>query len=638
MARKTSLIGVFWVFGVLSPGCGDSDTTPPADATDAETTEDTADVAPEDDAEAPEDAAEVEACVPTGPEVCDGLDNDCDGEVDEDFDLRNDDRNCGACGFICTVPGGDASCVNGLCEIEACTPGFLDLNGATFDGCEYECEATLEAESIEDGSCADEADNDCDGRVDDEDADCNACVPEFCDTLDNDCDGLTDEDFDLQSDPVHCGACGLDCPIRPHAVPACVRGECTFTCEAGWADADLVEANGCETRCTPSPTLDETACDGIDADCDGLVDEDYVPDFCGVGACRVPAVCWHGVEDCTPLEPVYDVDTVCDGIDQDCDGETDEEFVPAATCLGLCRDSATCVDGVETCGTPPAADDVFCDALDEDCDGETDEDYFHVPEFCGEGACVRPWTCVGGVEDCISDPASAEVCNGIDDDCDGATDNIADIAAACPPPAHVVATVCQPCGPGCGRCGIAPDGCEETFYDINGAYVDGCECQQEATEVPSASCPDLVRDLGDFSDDGSTMDIRGNIVPAGDVDWFRFRALDTDDTSCDEFHVIIEFTSNPGDAFRFDVHRSDRIDDCGRRDCEGESRWYDFYTDYHVGTGRTAVGECPCRPRNTSGYNTCDNQTQYYFVKVYRVDPTTTTCDSYTLRISNNSE
>jgi hypothetical protein len=46
------------------------------------------------------------------PEICDGLDNDCNGKVDDPFDLINDPRNCGACGIVCGATG---KCVSGKC-------------------------------------------------------------------------------------------------------------------------------------------------------------------------------------------------------------------------------------------------------------------------------------------------------------------------------------------------------------------------------------------------------------------------------------------------------------------------------------------------------------------------------------------
>jgi hypothetical protein len=73
-------------------------------------------------------------------EVCDGLDNDCDGEIDEDFDLRNDPRHCGACNRDCSLRGwpnvAEYGCFLGICFIAACEEGFLDLDHVASNGCE----------------------------------------------------------------------------------------------------------------------------------------------------------------------------------------------------------------------------------------------------------------------------------------------------------------------------------------------------------------------------------------------------------------------------------------------------------------------------------------------------------------------
>lgn len=50
-------------------------------------------------------------------EVCNGIDDDCDGQVDEDFNLDSDVNNCGACGAVCSFPHAITSCVAGVCEI-----------------------------------------------------------------------------------------------------------------------------------------------------------------------------------------------------------------------------------------------------------------------------------------------------------------------------------------------------------------------------------------------------------------------------------------------------------------------------------------------------------------------------------------
>lgn len=567
-----------------------------------------------------ETGEEDTVCVPT-EEQCNGIDDDCDGVIDNGFDLLNDSVNCGACGWVCELENATARCENGACWVESCEDGYFDVNGDPSDGCEYVCSIFATNEYRDDGTCSDGIDNDCDGRIDEDDPDCMECVPEFCDYIDNDCDGLIDEDFDLRSDPNHCGNCTTICPDYPRATGVCVMGSCYIICEAGYTNLDGIILNGCEAICNPDADPNESICDGIDNDCDGITDEDYVPYLCGTGACMVNSICWDGEESCVPTEPDFTEDTLCNNLDDDCDGMVDEEYIPSDACTGYCRTTATCVEGEEICGTP-MANDATCDGVDDDCDGVIDDDY--VPYTCGSGACTRQSTCIEGVENCNEGAPSEEICNGSDDNCDGSIDN-GPISTLCPTtPPHGTAE-CED-----GICVI--DTCDSGWYDIDNLYHTGCECQVESTEPSSTSCAG-AHNLGNVPDDTASISISGNIVPSGDSDWYRFNAVDSADISCDAFHVDIRFTSNPGNAFRIDVYSGSCSD---TSPCLNEQEYYDWYTDYRTGSGTTARGECPCTASPTVNNNICNDDTETFYIRVFKAAGATVTCNDYSIEISNS--
>ena len=408
------------------------------------------------------------------PERCNGADEDCDGEVDEDAAGAG-----GACsvGVGACRGAGVQRCVNsalqcdaervGQPSVEVCNRVDDDCDGRTDEGTGQGqqcvagvglCQRVGQTRCGGDGALVCDAvagdpaeevcnrtDDDCDGRSDEGLGDFGACdtgapgvcgpgarrcvrgevacvasvrsTAEVCDGLDNDCDGQTDEDLGTR-------ACGVGVCARDIAA-----------CEGG-----------APTPCDPFVGAIRETCNAADDDCDGDTDEDSAgvgePCANGVGACaRVGARrCAAIGELACDAEPGDPVPELCNALDDDCDGDTDEETldtgIACAAGVGECADERTleCDDGRVVCPAvagAPAAE--VCNALDDDCDGELDEGFGSV--VCGVGRCRHAvQNCAGGAPpEC--DPqegARAESCNGIDDDCDGATDeDVPDLGQDC---------------------------------------------------------------------------------------------------------------------------------------------------------------------------------------------------------------
>lgn len=183
-------------------------------------------------------------------EICNGVDDDNDGLLDEAPIAE-------LCPAFDDNPGtGERACVDGRCIIATCNPGHNDLDGGRLgdpagyrNGCETICTPTVERVDVCIGGLTDCADN--------------------CDNADDDCDGLVDEgrEMPLTLDPGVCGGQPMTCFGRWSGPdPATIEGyeevEVTADCRDNDCDGLIDEGHP------------DDQCDMRDDDCDGLVDED----------------------------------------------------------------------------------------------------------------------------------------------------------------------------------------------------------------------------------------------------------------------------------------------------------------------------------------------------------------------------
>jgi putative metal-binding protein len=335
-------------------------------------------------------------------ESCNDLDDDCDGAVDEDF-----------------IPGKGDSCDNGKLGVCRRTGNLV----CRADGTGLQCNAP--AGPAPGTEVCNNLDDDCDGKVDEGLSNCT-CSPqaERCDGVDQDCDNKIDEGLTRQ--------CGTG---------TCLGIE---TC-----------TNGVFTGCTAAQPGVEV-CNGLDDNCDGVRDGfteacSDMPPVNGNPAGDpknnpgeptnnpIPQnICHPGLKTCPAnVGPPNDFGPcigeqqpkteVCNGIDDDCDNEIDED-TGGADCSTNCGVGVeACVNGQLKCSTTMSPDDETCDGNDDDCDGKIDEDFVcSDPPNCdctAPNQCNAKEQCINGHVVCQGTPTSQESCNCADDDCDGVKDD-----------------------------------------------------------------------------------------------------------------------------------------------------------------------------------------------------------------------
>jgi hypothetical protein len=445
---------------------------------------------------------------PGADEVCDGLDNDCDGFLDDE-----DPSLVGGASVYLDGDGdgyGDAASAVGACSAP---DGYVD-DGSDCD----DADAAINPGALE---ICNDLDDDCDGLVDDDDevsgattwyvdadgdgfgdqavttracsmpsgysaddTDCddgdqavNPSAAEACNGFDDDCDGLVDDDdrYVIGTTTWYADSDGDGYGDVGRVAETCVA-------PSGFV-ADFTDCHDSVAAINPGAS---ELCNGLDDDCDGLVDDDdspvsgtttwyadsdgdgYGDAAVGTSSCAAPSGFVSDAGDCDDTAAAINpgASELCNGLDDDCDGLVDDDDSPVsgtstwyadsdgdgygsavssvAACLplrGFVADSSDCHDGDPAVN--PGASEV-CNSLDDDCDGLVDDDDSPVSgtstwyaDADGDGygdvsvttgACGRPAGHVGDASDCDDgdgaiNPAAGELCNGVDDDCDGLVDD-----------------------------------------------------------------------------------------------------------------------------------------------------------------------------------------------------------------------
>ena len=569
----------------------------------------------------PSDCNDGSAAVsPTAAEICDGIDNNCNGKTDETCDLDKD----GYCAADAVVVG-----LNKKCKYKGVDCD--DSNPIIHPG--------------QPEICGNSIDDDCDGATDSGTTDAVGCSLFYA-----------DEDGDAWG--VGLGVCAC----APYGIyTATLNVDCNDLNSKVFPGNNEICGNGIDDNCNGKQDEQGAAnCTNFykDADGDGYGDQKLKPSCLCAAPSATDVTTTSG--DCNDNDPQVNpaMTEICNGVDEDCDGLTDNNNAIGCSiyyadydmdgfgdskksqCLcapvdvwttstgGDCLDNLCLIQGTGMTGAAinPAATEV-CDGLDNDCDGVADNigakgcvKAFEDKDGDGfgedaKGACVcglaMPYnTFKGG--DCddtkvLIHPGNWEKCNGSDDNCNGATDEAnaidcsiyrvdadgdgfssttGEAACLCAATLAYPATRTNDCDD--GDASINPGGtevCNGKDDNCNGqtderqqvcicgdaalsvcASVDppgacsatACACDQTPTVGQACTTPVELGVVSDYDEVSRT--VSGSLKP-GDAVWLHFQALDLPELlgGCDPFSVAVWFSSNPDSSYRVDFYR----DSCG---------------------------------------------------------------------------
>ncbi len=384
---------------------------------------------------------------------CDAGWGNCDGSASNgcEVDTRASTTHCGRCGNACSAPSNaTATCAAGACGF-ACAAGFADCDRGASNGCEVDTRSDRANCGACGMACAA-------GEV------CSAGVcRSTCAAGETNCAGSC---ANLASSLSHCGACGRPCPSPANATPACADGACRFTCAAGFGDCDANPSNGCETSLRTTVTSCGT-CGRVCALANATA-------ACDAGACVVSR-CNAGFADCDG--------SAANG----CEVDTRSTL---ASC-GMCGRACAPANATGACASGVCAI-ARCNAGFADCNGDPADgcEVNTLTSTANCGGCGNACSAAGGTASCAAGACSI-VCATGRANCNG---NAAD---GCEVDTTASLSHCGMCGRACalanatptcsaGACAVAS--CNAGFGNCDGAAANGCEVNLTNTATSCGLC------------------------------------------------------------------------------------------------------------------------------------------------------
>ena len=357
-------------------------------------------------------------------ELCgNGIDDDCDEETDEGFDVG---AACTSGLGVCEVAGSRICAPDGVGTVCDATPGqgTAEQCNDVDDDCDGDVDEDFAVGAPCDGGDGDlcaEGVNACDGGGAAVCTDTTGTLVDVCNGLNDDCDPASADGSEDPGVGVLCD--GPDSDLCTEGARACVSGNLECGDSTGSA---LDTCNGLDDDCDPA------SADGSEDAAVGLVCDGPDSDLCTEGL----RSCTGGGLVCS--DATGSTVDLCDGTNNDCDptsADGSEDPGLGAPCDGtdtdLCNEgSRYCSAANLLCNDSSGSTVDLCDGTNDDCDpasADGSEDPLtgtscdgNDGDLCAEGtvSCVA-----GGVACSDATGTTSEICNGIDDDCNGGADD-----------------------------------------------------------------------------------------------------------------------------------------------------------------------------------------------------------------------